>query len=363
MLKTKVAVAPCPSADGTFVATATIDVSATKGSVGQNGTLDVKVAGHVDDDARLTSSDVEYRMQWAKFGGPRGQYVDVGGTFGGATLRRSGGAATNEMAIGAAAFGSLLAMLTKHFLEEAAQKGWESGRCVRLDVTPSAGPKDLEPSQEVSVLAAPRSKMDGAPAGGSVKAVLTAGGATVSPSATKVRADATFSYVAPDQIGRSGTVALEARSKRGVGKATIEFTTAVGTYEPMDIPGGRTWKGACIPSLDKPFTIRWEAPDGSGQFDVIPDSESSGRISWRDHIELGSSTIDNTAKGRYTTVVYSKKADGSPSEIDIVYSGKGKARLCVGPTCQNSKIAIDEAFIPIRPRTGPCPAAPPKAKP
>ena len=91
VLKTKVAVAPCPSADGTFVASATIDVSATKGSVGQNGTLEVKVTGHVGDDAKLTSSDLEYRMQWAKFGGPRGQYVDVGGTLGGATLRRSGG--------------------------------------------------------------------------------------------------------------------------------------------------------------------------------------------------------------------------------------------------------------------------------
>jgi hypothetical protein len=225
-LKTKVAIAPCPSADGTFVASATIDVSATKGSVGQNGTLDLKVTGHVDDDAKLTSSDLEYRMQWAKFGGPRGQYVDVGGTLGGATLRRSGGAATPELASEAAATGLMYAMLTKHFLEEAAQKGWESGRCVRLDATPSAGPKDLEPGQVVSLLTAPRSKIDGAAVGGSVTAVLTAGGATVAPSATKVPADATFTYAAPDQIGKSGTVSLEARSKRGVAKVSVDLTTA-----------------------------------------------------------------------------------------------------------------------------------------
>ena len=226
VLKTKVAVSPCPSADGTFETSATIDVSATKGSVGQNGTFEVKVTGHVDDDARLTSSDLEYRMQWAKFGGPRGQYVDVAGTFGSATLRRSGGAATPELASEAAAAGLMYAMLTKHFLEEAAQKGWESGRCVRLDATPSAGPKDLEPGQVVSLLAAPRSKIDGAAVGGSVTAVLTAGGATVAPSATKVPADATFTYAAPDQIGKSGTVSLEARSKRGVAKASVNLTTA-----------------------------------------------------------------------------------------------------------------------------------------
>jgi len=113
----------------------------------------------------------------------------------------------------------MYAMLTKHFLEDAAPERLESGRCVRLDVTPSAGPKDLEPSQEVSLLAAPRSKIDGAAAGGSVTAVLTAGGATVAPSATKVPADATFTYTAPERDRQVRDPLLEARSKRGVAKA------------------------------------------------------------------------------------------------------------------------------------------------
>lgn len=265
-LKATVDVAPCPTADGTFEASATIDVSATMGSVGQNGTLEVKVSGQVDDDARLASSDTEYRMQWAKFGGPRGQYVDLSGTFGasgaGATLRRSGGAATPELARDAAGFGAIMTMLIQRFLIEATQKGWESGRCVRLDATTSAGPKGLDPGQVVSLTAAPRSKIDGSAVGGSVSAALTAGGATVAPSATKVPADATFSYSAPDQDGGSGTISLEARSKRGVGKATLDLATAVMPTVTIAANLRYTFSGGASGTATIDLTMR-PSPDGS----------------------------------------------------------------------------------------------------
>ena len=57
-------------------------------------------------------------------------------------------------------------------------------------------------------------------------AALTAGGASVEPLSTKVPADATFNYLAPDEPNKSGTVSLEARSKRGVAKADITLDTA-----------------------------------------------------------------------------------------------------------------------------------------
>ena len=128
VLKGKLVVAPCPSTDGTFEASANVDVSATKGSVGQHGTLDVRVVGHVDDDARLASSEMDYRMQWAKFGGAPGEFVDGSGTLGGSTLNRKGGAATAELATEAASLGALFAMMISNYLQQAAQKGWESGR-------------------------------------------------------------------------------------------------------------------------------------------------------------------------------------------------------------------------------------------
>ena len=266
VLKTTVDVAPCPTADGTFEASATIDVSATMGSVGQNGTFEVKVRGQVDDNARMVSSDAEYRMQWAKFSGPRrtvrrrewhGRQVGSG-----LTLRRSGGAATPELVRDAAGFGALNAAILQHFLIEAAKKGWESGRCVRLDTTPSAGPKGLDPGQVVSLTAAPRSKIDGSAVGGSVSAALTAGGATVAPSDTKVPADATFSYSAPDQDGGSGTISLEARSKRGVGKATLDLATSVMPTVTIAANLRYTFSGGASGTATIDLTMK-PSPDGS----------------------------------------------------------------------------------------------------
>jgi hypothetical protein len=357
VLKASAAIAPCPAADGTFEASATIDVSATKGSVGQNGTLDVRVTGHVDEDARLASSDMEYRMQWAKFGGARGEFVDVSGTLSGATLRRSGGAATPELATEAAATGALFAILMRRFLEEAAQEGWESGRCVRLDVTPSAGPKGLDPGQVVSVTAAPRSKIDGSAVGGSVTASLTAGGATVAPSAKKVPADATFSYVAPDQAGKSGTVSLEARSRRGVAKATLDLMTDGDfSYRPVEIPGVRSWSGSCIVSLaEGPIVLKWKGATENGVFTLRPSSETEGAITEVLNGKQSGYTFKYQGKGRYRIEVVEQNPDGSPRLLDVVYATKGKAKQCVAGTCITSTIAGGEAMIPLEAQSGTCP--------
>lgn len=141
-LHSTVRVAPCPAPDGTFEATATIDVSATRGSVGQHGTLEVKVTGHVDDDARLASSDTEYRMQWAKSGGSNEQVVDVSGTRNASgsdvTLHRAAGAGAADLVTEATSLGMLYTAMIDHFITDAAKMGWESGRCVRLAVSSAA---------------------------------------------------------------------------------------------------------------------------------------------------------------------------------------------------------------------------------
>ncbi len=62
-----------------------------EGSVGQTGTLEVKVVGQVDDDAVLASSESSYRMQFAKFGSGPGGYIDLSYGPGGFTVNRTGG--------------------------------------------------------------------------------------------------------------------------------------------------------------------------------------------------------------------------------------------------------------------------------
>jgi hypothetical protein len=193
--------------------------------------MDISLDGQVDDNAALVSSDVGFRMQWADFAGGKGQFVDVSGSysgskFNGLSLNRSGGKVTADFYTSAVMIGALFGLLLAMKLADAAQKGWESGRCVKLEPTASPGPKGMEPSTTSTITAAPRSKIDGGPVGGTVTAKLTAGGVSVDPSAAPVPADATMTYTAPDQPDQGGTVSLEARSKRGVAKADIAFETA-----------------------------------------------------------------------------------------------------------------------------------------
>lgn len=78
------------------------------------------------------------------------------------TVDRTAGAATRALDESATVGAQVFATLMQYFLTEAAQKGWESGRCVRLDVKAEPGRKDVQPGGTSDITAAPRSKVDGA---------------------------------------------------------------------------------------------------------------------------------------------------------------------------------------------------------
>jgi hypothetical protein len=83
---------------------------------------------------------------------------------------------------------------------------------------------------------------------------LTAGGVSVDPNASPVPADATMTYVAPDQPNQSGTVSLEARSKRGVAKAQIVFETGGAAY--LIVGGLQDWQvSQVVCDVMKPFEL------------------------------------------------------------------------------------------------------------
>jgi hypothetical protein len=231
-LKTRNVVTPCPAPDGTFTASASIDTSSTinQGATGKRATLEVTITGTVDDNAALVGYDITSRSQYADFVESKGGFLDLTLTIprsGGASgeVNRSGGTVTPAIVETAVALNRLMLVVAAGTLSRAAQTGWQSGRCVELTPTVSAGPKGLSPSASVTITAAPRSKIDGGPTGGTVTALLTGGEAAINPSSTPVPADAEFTYEAPGERDKTGTVSLEARSKRGVAKATIEFDT------------------------------------------------------------------------------------------------------------------------------------------
>jgi hypothetical protein len=100
---------------------------------------------------------------------------------------------------------------------------WESGRCIDLKVSSDPAKRTrVRPSTAFDLEAMPRVKSDGTVAGGTVTATLN-GGSNLQPASGKVAADAKYGYAAPTKKNESARIDFESRSKRGVGKATLEF--------------------------------------------------------------------------------------------------------------------------------------------
>lgn len=284
-LRVTMTINPCPDPAGEFTAKASMTASATTGSarVGSNASFDIELTGLVDDDARLAGYDVTTTSEAAEFGSGNNVWAEVTDTtsFAGGkvteasrTAGRSAGNVPEGFAAQWADLGRLTALMLVDKMLSAAQKGWESGRCVALEPTTDPSKRTgLAPGASVAILAAPRSKVDGMPTGGTVTATL-AGETSVDPAGSKVAADARFAYRAPEEKEKSATVSLEARSRRGVARAEVVFDTRTSAYTASGTFGNITFSGT-IPDLAQPFTIAG-AGGANLIFSYVP-SDSSGR--------------------------------------------------------------------------------------
>lgn len=284
-LRVTMTINPCPDPAGEFTAKASMTASATTGSarVGSNASFDIELTGLVDDDARLAGYDVTTTSEAAEFGSGNNVWAEVtdttsvaGGkvTEASRTAGRSAGNVPEGFAAQWADLGQLTALMLVDKMLSAAQKGWESGRCVALEPTTDPGKRTgLAPGASVAILAAPRSKVDGMPTGGTVTATL-AGETSVDPAGSKVAADAKFAYLAPEEKDKSATVSLEARSRRGVAKADVVFDTRTSAYIASGTAGNITFSGT-IPDLTQPFTIAG-AGGAKLTFSYVP-TNASGR--------------------------------------------------------------------------------------
>jgi hypothetical protein len=279
-------VSPCPDPTGKFEAHANVYVTATTtdGLAGQSGELDVRVEGQVDDDARVASSDVECDMSWDQTGSSGDSLGRTSGAIGDTVttalnVTAETGPEGKALSETTSKLGLLLAFMIKEKLVEAAAKGWESGRCVSLAPTASPGPQGLDPDETSTLTAAPRSKIDGQAAGGTVTATLSSGGAAVSPTGTKVQADATFTYTAPGERNKTGTVDFEARSRRGVARASITLDTEDEGWVASGGGPGVTVTGL-VADLTAPFTLTGAGEGFTVTYSYSPTSETAGTMTY-----------------------------------------------------------------------------------
>ena len=270
-VKTRIHLDSCPDADGKL--TVTIQ-SESQMSAGGRSSL-VKITYHrerwLDDDAHLTNEAAEnFQDEMTGDAGAGGKLSVAERYTTGRDGQQSGGVIsqqgfdifhiddtrhTEQLRTGTMQMLRLLA--DAMLLGFTGKPPYESGRCVDLQVRADPGKRTgARPSTAYTLFANPRARLDGAPAGGTVTATLD-GESMLNPT-TKVRADAQFDYANPTKKDQQATVSFESRSRRGVGRATLDFDTKKGGYR---IVGGQNDFHAdqVVCSLSEPFDIKSSA--------------------------------------------------------------------------------------------------------
>jgi hypothetical protein len=278
----------CPDADGRV--TVEIDVDSQMTVQGKDGTgghvkSQFKYERYLNDDARLIETkdggasklrikmggyeNFEVHSADLTFGHERGgerftTWHDANTIFSADEMER-----TQELLQSAERMHTLVA---EDLLRgSGSQSPWESGRCINLQVTSSPAKRTgLKPSVHFDLEAKPRVKSDGSSAGGTVTAMLT-GGSSLQPSGEKMKADAKYAYVGPEEKQKTASIAFESRSKRGVGKATLKFDTKALRSYRMEGGAGDFHGVGQVCDLEQQFfvegggnTVRFEPSSSAG---------------------------------------------------------------------------------------------------
>lgn len=340
-MKIKVHIDACPDPEGKL--TVTLNVDSQMSVVGQAG-----VGGHVrsefklerflDDDAHLIQDNggstasmtmsaggtvggkpqsFDLKMGYGRQ--PGSGYEDFGDHRGFSIFRMDEVKHAAKLAEQSFVY---LQMVAEMMLRGVGQGGgpWESGRCVDLKATSSPGKrKGIRPSTAFDLEAIPRAKSDGAPTGGTVRATLN-GGASLQPAGGKVPADAKYAYAGPDKKNEEATITFEARSKRGVGRATLEFDTkrpqaytAAGGLDEFHGTG-------TICNLAETFTIS----GGGNTVTFKPGNEEGGSYSYQGTMR---------GIGVYGNGTYSVSADENGGTL--TGTGNGCVKTPFGTRCNN----------------------------
>lgn len=271
-MDTKATVQPCPDASGRVVASVTASGSTHQGATGMRYSYHVDVTVQVGDDAQIIDQTQAFRTEQSEYSPSGRRFLDIAyGADGTSSVKRAVGDLPDDFVRNTATGGVVMGMTLAAMATDGAKEKWLSGACVVLKPTVSEGPSGLRPGAQVKITAAPRASVDGASTGGTVTAQMAGGEGSVDPSGTKVPADATFIYTAPTEPQKTGTVSLESRSKRGVGKASIRFDTYPLSFSADG--GAAEFHGTgTICDLRKPFVIA-----GTGlKLDFTPSGTSGG---------------------------------------------------------------------------------------
>jgi len=348
----------CPNDAGQVSFTIKENFTADSGGASYTVDLAADVRAEVNDNAELSSMTIDVTQGTRKVKDGRNVYVESGVTNkNGATsnqrvirssqeatssdvsnLSAAGEAAAYNMALGSLLF---------------AQSNWEKGGCVKIEAD---SPGKVDPGSTTSIPVKVVSRIDGSAVSSKLVAALT-GGASIDPTSL-AKTPGTLTYTAPNEAGKNATILLTATSKRG--KAKLELTANTGelkqSYQVIETLGlGRSWTGACIDDLAKPFSLSFTAPEQTVSFSFSPVSSTSGSLTEKIHFALGGTTMDYSGSGNYEIIPTDKDPEGNVTGMEIAYNTTGNSISCGEGKCVTTKMDSGKGLgIPLRVQKGTC---------
>jgi hypothetical protein len=354
----------CPNADGQVSFTIKAHFSSESGGTALTQDLTTFVRATVNDNAEIASTTFDVIQGTQQSKGGRQVYVETGETvkygpdytgFIASNLRvnQKTDNATGDEIGNFSSDGHAAAVTMGIVALEAAKDNWLKGGCVKIEAD-SPGKVDLGSTNSIPVKVV--SRFDGSAVSSKLVAALT-GGASIDPTSL-AKTPGTLTYTAPNEAGKSATILLTTTSKRG--KAKLELTANTGekkqSYQVIETAGiGRTWTGACIDDLAKPFSLGFTAPEQTVSFSFSPVSSTSGSLTETIHFALGGTTMDYTGSGNYEIIPTDKDAEGKVTGMEIAYSSAGNAISCAEGKCVTNKMDMGKGVqIPLGVQVGAC---------
>lgn len=314
----------CPDANGHVEFTIKMEQQASAKGLGslakQTGTLEAIVEVTTNERGEVASTVIKTKYDRKSSGASgasgasgsavwttRGGNVEITGQPSGSTSGAAGEAHANSATVSAMALGSAAA--------SGASTYWQYGNCVKIDADAPYRPK---PGATTEMPVAVTHKQDGSSIPARVDATLD-GGKSLTPVVIR-RAPGSLTHVAPDKVGVSMSIVLQARSRRGSARERYDFETVDQCY---NIEGGADdFKGSgSTCDLTQPFTVEGNA---NIVVDFTPTDAQGGTYSYSGSY-MGSKLA---GKGAYT-VQYN-------GEVPVGITASGPGTACTPMGCFTS---------------------------
>ena len=343
----------CPDAQGDVPLQFSFNSSSAVNGGGMQLGVHSNVTGHVNDEAKLTTYDLQTTSsgavqpgQGANAGTPN-QFVEANLNIHGSTTNpedtsltgnytRASSQTDLQFADNITLITGVMNVVMTTIALMVAEEKWTNGYCLEITVPElGADTKTVDPGSSTPFTAHVRHKFEGAELPLPVIATLADGQVSVTPSGSRVPAPASFTFKAADQEAQSASVNLETRSKRGIAKLDLKFITGVpnwtgeGTYQKNATNSGIEVKYAYT------FSITFHAmPDGT--------IEGTGTLKFVDWSQKGQGLVckDSTISSLVypplqVTGTFAPAAAGQPGTFQLHINSQASTNtsywICTGP--------------------------------